>query len=191
MMFNTPVTRIIHLLKGEYLFHQGDEVKFLYKIQTGRIRLQRFTMDGKESVMYEGVANESFAEASLFSNHYHCDAIVMQKSTIEAYVKQELLMEIQSNPAGNQAYMAQLARQIQRLRTDLELRNINSAHERIYHFLILNADDTGKVTLDSSLKDLARQLGLAHETLYRALARLEKDQRILRDAKGGIFIFVL
>lgn len=178
----------ITLEKDEYLFHQGDEVKYLYLINDGRIRMLRLTLDGKESVMYEGSSGDTFAEASLFAEHYHCDAIAVQKSTIDVFKKSTLLDNLKNNPQLSTIYMSLFARQVQQLRTHLELRNIKSAHERIYQYFILNTDSTGKVVLTSSLKDLARQLGLAHETFYRALSTLEKDKLISREDDGNILI---
>lgn len=174
--------------KNQYLFHQGDMVENLYYIETGQIRMLRLTLDGKETVMFEGGDQSNFAEASLYSVQYHCDALVVQDSQIIAYRKKDILELFDNNPQLSSNYMAQLARQIQQLRTHLELRNINSAHERIYHFLVLNTDSNAKVVLQDSLKDLAKQLGLAHETFYRALAKLEKNKLIHREATGEIFI---
>lgn len=183
----TPVKQIT-LEKNEYLFHQGDEVKYLYLINDGRIRMLRLTLDGKESVMYEGSSGDTFAEASLFAEHYHCDAIAVQKSTIDVFKKSTLQDNLKNNPQLSTTYMSLFARQVQQLRTHLELRNIKSAHERIYQYFVLNTDSTGKVVLTSSLKDLAHQLGLAHETFYRALNTLEKDKLISREDDGNILI---
>jgi CRP-like cAMP-binding protein len=77
--------------------------------------------------------------------------------------------------------MGMLARQIMSLRTRLEQRNIQSARERIRHYLTLNAAPDGRtVTLGGSLKDLAGELGLTHEALYRTLAEMVADGEIER-----------
>lgn len=185
-----PVKQLT-LEKDEYLFRAGDAVKYLYRIQQGHIRMLRLSLDGKESVMYEGGAGDTFAEPSLFSDHYHCDAVAVCDARLDVFDKPEILEYLNSNAQAATAFMAQLARQVQQLRTDLELRNIASARERIYQFVVLNADSAGCVTLAKSLKDLSRQLGLAHETFYRELARLEKDKLIRResgDEKGSTVI---
>ena len=74
------------------------------------------------------------------------------------------------------------------LRTRIEQRNIRSAHERVRHFLKLNVGvDRRTVNLRGSLKDLANELGLTHEALYRTLAALERASEIKR-SKGRIFL---
>ena len=77
--------------------------------------------------------------------------------------------------------MALLAREIMRLRTRLEQRNIRSARERVLHFLALDAGADGRtVRLRRTLKELAAELGLTHEAFYRALADLAADGEIER-----------
>ena len=77
--------------------------------------------------------------------------------------------------------MALMAREIMRLRTRLEERNIRSARERVRHFLALNVGAAGRtVPLRGTLKDLAAELGLTHEALYRVLADLASDGEIRR-----------
>ena len=68
------------------------------------------------------------------------------------------------------------------LRTRLEQRNIRSARERVRHFLALNAGEDGR-TVDLSgatLKEVAAELGLSHEALYRTLSALERAGEITR-----------
>ena len=165
------------LSKNEYLFHAGDPIKNFYLLTSGRIRMSRLTLDGKQSIIYEGSAGETFAEASLFSEHYHCDATAIEDSTLNVFDKMALLSKLKSDPELNNDYMAMLARQVLNLRSQLELRNINSAAERVYKFLVLNADQAGMVMFSSSLKNTALPLGLAHETLYRTLSKFEKKSQ--------------
>ena len=67
------------------------------------------------------------------------------------------------------------------LRTRIEQRNIRSARERVRHFLALNAGADGRtVALPGTLKELAAELGLTHEALYRTLAALERAGEIKR-----------
>lgn len=74
-----------------------------------------------------------------------------------------------------------LAHQIMTLRTRLERRNIHSARDRVRHFLALTVGADGRtVELSGTLKELAVDLGLTHEALYRTLARMEADGEIER-----------
>jgi len=72
------------------------------------------------------------------------------------------------------------------LRTRLEQRNIRTARDRVRHYLAVSADVDGRtVALSGTLKDVASELGLTHEALYRTLAEMEADGEIER-RKGAI-----
>ena len=138
---------------------------------TGNVRLVRVDRAGREAVLHVAVAGETLAEASLFASAYHCDAIAMTAAVVRLYPKALVLGEFERNPKAAQAFMAMLARQVMNLRARLEQRNIHSARERIWHYLALNTGADGRtVKVTGTLKNLAVELGLTHEALYRTLA---------------------
>jgi len=166
---------------GEPLFHLGDKTAGLYEVIAGRLRLMRVDRSGHEIVLYVAGEGETIAEASLFSPAYHCDAIAASDAVVRVYPKAAVLAAFAKDPKAAQAFAATLARQVMNLRTRLELRNIRSARERVRHFLALNASADGRtVELRGTVKDLANELGLTHEALYRTLAALERSGEIKR-----------
>ena len=176
---------IDHRLKaGEALFRLGDKTAGLCEVIAGRVRLARVDRSGREIVLHVAGPGETLAEASLFSTRYHCDAIASTNATVRVYPKREVLLAFEKNSKAAQAFSATLAHQVMNLRTRIEQRNIRSARERVRHFLALNAGSDGRtVELRGTLKDLAAEIGLTNEVLYRTLAALERSHEIKR--KGG------
>ena len=77
--------------------------------------------------------------------------------------------------------MARLARQLQELRARMELRNIRSARERVFQYLRLRAGIGGRIIgLDGELQDIAAEIGMTREVLYRTLAALETEGHLTR-----------
>ncbi|HEY1311379.1 MAG TPA: Crp/Fnr family transcriptional regulator [Pseudolabrys sp.] len=174
------------LKAGEALFRLGDKTAGLVEVIAGRVRLARVDRSGREVILFVAGAGETIAEASLFSQGYHCDAIASTYAQVRIYPKAAVLAAFDKDPKAAQAFTATLARQVMGLRTRIEQRNIRSARERVRHFLAVNADADGRtVTLRGTLKDLAAELGLTHEALYRTLAALERSREIKR-GKGKI-----
>jgi CRP-like cAMP-binding protein len=169
------------LKAGEVLFRRGNKTEGLFEVMTGRVRLARVDRSGREVVLHFSGPGETLAEASLFSAEYHCDAIASTNATVRVYPKREVLAAFEENPKAAQAFSATLARQVMNLRTRIEQRNIRSASERVRHFLALNAGADGRtIKLRGTLKELAAELGLTHEALYRTLAALEHSGEIKR-----------
>ena len=176
------------LKAGEALFRLGDKAAGLCEIVAGRVRLARVDRNGQEAVLHVAGPGETIAEASLFSSAYHCDAIASTPAVVRLYPKKAMLDTFARDPQAAQAFTAMLARQVMTLRARLEQRNIRSVRERLRHYLALNVGADGRtVALRGTLKELAAELGVTHEALYRTLAALERAGEIKR-AKGKIVV---
>jgi CRP-like cAMP-binding protein len=174
------------LKAGEALFRLGDKATGLCEVVSGRVRLTRVDRSGHEIVLHVAGPGGTLAEASLFSASYHCDAIASTNATVRVYPKREMLAAFERDPRAMRAFSAMLARQVMSLRTRIEQRNIRSARERVRHYLVLNSGADGRtVELGGTLKDMAAELGLTHEVLYRTLAALERSGEIKR-SRGKI-----
>ena len=169
----------------------GQRTTGLYEVITGSVRLVRVDRAGREAVLHVAAAGETLAEASLFASTYHCDAIAMTSAVVRRYPKALVLHEFEHNPKAAQAFMAMLAKCVMNLRARLEQRNIHSAHDRIWHYLALNTGADGRtVKVTGTLKNLAVELGLTHEALYRTLADMVAAGEIER-FKGKIRLIKL
>jgi CRP-like cAMP-binding protein len=166
---------------GEALFRQRQKVSAIFQVEEGRLRLMRHSIDSHPIVLHTATKGELFAEAALFAAAYHCDAVAAIPSRVRVYPKRDLLTAFRSDPAIAERFMAVLAHQIHALRARLEERNIRSARERVLHHVALAAGKDGRtMRLDGTLMELAAELGLTHEVLYRTLAGLEHDGAIAR-----------
>jgi len=61
--------------KGEHLFHRDDPVRTLFLITGGCVNLVCYQVDGNPALLQRSTAGTVLAEASLFSDRYHCDAV--------------------------------------------------------------------------------------------------------------------
>jgi CRP-like cAMP-binding protein len=169
------------LAAGETLFRAESRSTGFFEVIAGTVRLIRVDRNGREAVLQTAAAGDSLAEASLFSPAYHCDAIAATDAVVRLIPKSVMLAEMQRDPKLARAFAAMLARQVMALRTRLETRNIHSTRERVRHFLAVNAGaDRRTVVVSGTLKQLAADLGLTHEALYRTLARMAADGEITR-----------
>jgi len=173
------------LAPGELLFRQGHRAWAIYKVETGRLRLIRRTIDDRLVILHTARRGELFAEASLFAETYHCDAIAAVQSSVRVYPKEIVIKALRADPALAEAFMAPLAYQLQELRARLELRNIRSARDRVLQYLRLRAGIHGRsITIEGQLQDVAAEIGITREALYRTLATLEAEEYLTRTENG-------
>lgn len=171
----------LSLARNEVLFRQGDKATAIYFVEAGRLRLERQTFDGRRLVLGTTTAGAFFVEAALFSETFHCDAVATEPSEVRVYPKAAVLNALRTDPANAMSFLALMAHQVMGLRQRLELMKVRSAKERVMLYLQLNAGPDGRtVDLRSELQDIAAELGLTRESLYRTLASLEHADVIER-----------
>jgi CRP-like cAMP-binding protein len=174
-------SRVRELPAGDALFRRGQKSAAIFLVESGQLRMVRYALDGAPLLLHLAREGELFAEAALFSSAYQCDAVAGTASRVRVYPKRELLAVFRKHPALGERFMAVLARQIHQLRARLEERNIRSARERLLHHLALAAGASGEsVPLHGTLIDLATEIGISHEALYRTLAKLENEGIVSR-----------
>jgi CRP/FNR family transcriptional regulator, dissimilatory nitrate respiration regulator len=166
---------------GESLFRQGDRTYGIFAIEKGRVQMIRYDSHGRSLVLFTAVEGNLFAEAALFSETYHCDAVAVTEATVRIYSRSLSLSLLDRDHTAAQNFMALLAREVMSLRTRLEILNIRSASERVLRHLSVAAGPDGRtVEISGTLKEMASELGLAQEVLYRTLADLETQGLIER-----------
>lgn len=177
-----PFERIV-LGKSESLFLQDQKIKKFYFLRQGVLKLVRSTIEGEQSIMHVAYAGEFIAEASLFSEKYHCFAIAESESEIISYNKADFLAYLDTSSSAMLSLLKTFAQQVRDLRVINEIKNINSAKQRILAYLSNAKDGNNVIQLSISLKDTAYKIGLAHETFYRELKKLELDGLLTRKGR--------
>ena len=173
---------VVRVLEArELLFQQGDRTAAIYKVESGRLRLIRRTVDDHLVILHTARRGEFFAEASLFAEAYHCDAVAAAPSRVRVYPKTTVIAALRADPDLAEAFMARLAVQLQELRALMELRNIRSARERVLQYLRWRAIEQGRsIAVEGQLQDIAVEIGITREALYRTLAALEAEGHLSR-----------
>ena len=167
----------LELKKQETLFHQGESVSGMFYLESGEVTLSRYGLAGEETIIHLAQQQETFAEAALFSDVYHCNAVATENTQIIKINNQLVLKHAEEHPEFSMKLMVRFASQIQILRSQKELVSIRSAQERVYVAL-------GQGLLKDSIKKFSATIALSHEATYRALAKLVSDKRIIKMGRG-------
>ena len=173
-----------NLVAGQVLFHYRDPAEYIFALEIGRIRLVRYTGEGNLVVFQIVRAGESFAESALFTQLYHCNAVVEVPSRVICYPKTLVWEVLQTHPDLALNLLRRFDRKSQFLKKLLELRSIRSARDRLLQYLLFSASPgETRIAFDRPYKDIASELGLSPETLYRTLAKLEREEIITRNGR--------
>jgi CRP-like cAMP-binding protein len=177
----TAVTGSHDLARGETLYRQGEPVQAVFAVEYGRLQLCSSTTDGKQVPLYTVRPGECVAEAALFAQTYCSDVVAEIRSRVRSFPVRALQDTLRKRPDLATEFMTLQANRCNTLRLSLELRSLRSARSRILQFIEISAAPGSKtVTLDRTLRNIADDLGLAHEVFYRTLTQLIEEGLVKR-----------
>ena len=169
---------------GATLFHAGSAPSAMFFVLSGEVRLVRTSRAGREIVL-QRARGGIVAEASLDQRAYHCDGVASVPTSV-LRVPSEVIRQSLKDEGFAAAWRAELSRELRRLRAQCERLSLNTAEDRIRHFV--ETEGEGDVlTLTQTKKRWAAELGLTHEALYRTLAQMKRSGAI-RVAKTEIHL---
>lgn len=171
----------IELPAGGRLFALDSPVVQLFWLFRGEIQAVRIAPSGQNIVMMRGRSGEFFAEASLYTPLYTCEAIARKPCVLLGIPVAELRLALVSDTKFSDQFMRSTILALRRQCSRVERLRLRTASERIQHYLSCEATADGCCQLDIPLSEWAVDLGLEPETLYRTLRVLEENGVVQRD----------
>ena len=163
------------LAPGETLFAADEDVADIYMVRSGRVHLQRHTTHGAQMVLQNAGPGGVVAEASAYSSRYHCDAIAAEESVVAGMPKQRFLSALADDPALATSWSALLARSVQAARLRSEIRSLPRVADRFDAWL----GEGNALPEKGRWQEVAAELGVTREALYRELSRRRTDKQSL------------
>jgi len=180
---------------GQVLFREGQAAEGFYVVLDGRVKVYKLSPDGRQQILHVFGPGQAFAEAAMFAGEtFPAFAEALAESRVAFFPRDRFLKGLSDNPAlaaGLIASLARLCRQLTTLVGQLALQDVAG---RLARYLADLARRKGTamekgatVRLDLPKGELARHLGVAPETLSRALGRLASADLIA--VEGRVITF--
>jgi len=153
---------------GSYLFHRDDPVVSMFLVVEGAVHLVRHQEDGTVIVLQRAEPGDVIAEASLFTEHYHCNAVALVPTKVRGIAKQRLLKKFRREPGFAEAWAIHLGRELRQSRLKSEILSLKTVASRLDAWLKWHP---GGMPEKGAWKQIASQIGVSPEALYRELAK--------------------
>jgi CRP-like cAMP-binding protein len=157
-----------HVGNGQPLFRRGDPVTVVYYVVTGAVHLVRYQTGGSALILQRAGPGSILAEASLYFDTYHCDAVASADADMRAYTKASVKKLLSSSPEFSDIWANDLAQELQRTRLRAEILALRTVSERLDAWI---AGHDGNFPPKGEWKLIANQIGVSPEALYRDIAK--------------------
>lgn len=154
------------LARDESLFLTGAPVRSMFLVTEGKVDLIRHTQSGLRILLYRAEAGDVLAEASAYSESYHCDGTAACPAQVRSVALATFRARLDGSPDLAKAWAARLAHGLQGARLNAAIRSMRTVEERLEAWLA-----GGKaLPPKGQWSNLAETLGVTREALYRELS---------------------
>ncbi len=157
---------------GEYIFTEGDPVAGLYLVESGQVKISRFSKEGREHILHIMSRGDTFNDvAALDGGPNPATAIAHSDCALWRVARPDLRRIATEHPALAWALTESIARRARYLVAtvqDLAMRNVRG---RLARLLLEQAEAVERGDLPPALtqEDMASRLGTVREVVGRAL----------------------
>ncbi|MCD4839124.1 MULTISPECIES: Crp/Fnr family transcriptional regulator [Neobacillus] len=195
----TDIAIVREWKKHSHVFHQGDPLENVYFIYSGKIKIYKSDISGKEQIVAIMKKGEMFPHVGFFrKGNYPAFAEVLEPSVLIAVPITRFEHVLIENPELCIKVFKVLGEKIVDLQNRLEEQILNNTYEQIVKLIIRLAQKDGKEQEDGTIllkseftnKDLANMIGTTRETISRTLTKMKKDELIEVDNDGNMIVDV-
>lgn len=178
-----PLCSARPLAKGEMVFGEGDEARFLPILLAGQVKLFRIAPDGREQALHVVRAPASFAEAAVFGpGIFPAAAQAVAAGTLATVPRDHLVALLSRRPQVALALLASMSFWLRRLVDLVDGLSLHSVEERVAAYLWSAFVRSGlpvlagtQVRLEDPKHLIAALCGTGPEVLSRTFRKLDAE----------------
>jgi CRP/FNR family transcriptional regulator len=174
--------------RGESIFFEGDPGTGFYMVITGKVKIFKVSLSGKEQILHIFGVSEPFGEVPVFHDQpFPANATALEKTSLIFFPRKDFVELVYTMPSLVMNMLAVLSMRLRRFATQIENLSLKEVPERLAGYLLYLAEEQGdshKVELQISKGQLASLLGTIPETLSRIFARMSEEGLIRVEGKS-------
>ena len=176
------IVRIVRLKtfnRGETVFFEGDKGTGFYMVESGKVKIYKMSLSGKEQILHIFGPGEPFGEVPVFHGHpFPATAEALTKSALLFFPRDEFIQLVHETPSIALNMLAVLSMRLRRFATQIENLSLKEVPERLAGYLLYLLEEQKNddvVELEISKGQLASLLGTIPETLSRIFAKMSEE----------------
>ncbi|MFT8322479.1 MAG: Crp/Fnr family transcriptional regulator [Bacillus sp. (in: firmicutes)] len=193
----TNMVKHKHFKKGQPLLHEGEKSDTLFIIHSGKVKLSKLTIYGKEQILHLLTNGDFFGEMNLFheeeANNF--SAFAMEDTKICLLTKKDIDKMMMANPDISVKLLKTITKRLSHTEDLAQLLATKDPEIRIAYLLVEFCEKFGSTKENGTLIDLpitreeiSSYLGLTRETISRKLSKFAELGLITLIGNKQIFI---
>lgn len=179
--------QILKLKKQQSVFFQGDKAQGFYVVLSGKVKIFKLSLEGKEQIFHIFGPKEPFGEVPVFAGEtFPANAEAIEDSEIMFFPSEKLYQAFAHNPSlaiNMLTVLAKRLRMFTRLVEDLSLRELPSRLAAYIMHLQDEQKGASTINLEISKGTLSKILGTTQESLSRVFKRMTEAGIIVLDKR--------
>ena len=173
--------------RGESIFFEGDPGIGFYMVASGKVKIFKTSLEGKEQILHIFGPGEPFGEVPVFhGNPFPANAETLNEAQLLFFPRAEFVGLVSANPSLALNMLAMLALRLRRFTTQIENLSLKEVPGRLASYLLYLTEEqerSDRVVLDIPKGQLASLLGTSSETLSRIFAKMTEEGLIRVEGK--------
>jgi CRP/FNR family transcriptional regulator len=178
--------------KGQLIFSEGDEATGFYVVITGRVKIFKLSVEGKEQILHIFGPGQPIGEVAVFERkRFPANAESLEDSRLFFFPRNAFMERIKENPSIGLHMLAVLSQRLRRFASlidDLSLKEVPARLAAYLLYLSETQPGVDNLSLDISKGQLSSLLGTVPETLSRILTKMINSGLIRSEGTRGIRI---
>ncbi len=162
--------------KGQMIFSEGDDGNGVYMVETGKIKVFKLSVDGKEQILHIYGPGHTFGEVPVFEGrHFPASSMALEKSSIIFIPRKKFVTLITQTPGLALNLLADLSRRLREFTVQIENLSLKEVPARLAAYVVTlseEQDSQAAVLLPISKVQLSNLIGTTPETISRILKKM-------------------
>jgi CRP/FNR family transcriptional regulator len=160
--------------RGEIIFQDGDRGNGIYIVETGKIKIYKLSMDGKEQILHIFGPGHTFGEVPVFQGKsFPASAMTLEPSDIVFLPRDRFVALITTTLSMNM--LADLSRRLRAFTVQIEALSLKEVPARLAAYILTLSKEqknATRVRLPISKAQLSNLIGTTPETISRMFKKM-------------------
>ena len=176
------MTKHFKFKKGQMLLHEGEKSETLFIVHKGQVKVSKYTMDGKEQILYILTSGEFFGELHLFNseeaNNFSVCAI--EDTEVCLITKDDIDRIMEANPEISIKLLKAVTKRLAHTETLAQNLATKDPEVRIASMILEFCQKFGTpktegilIKLPINREEVASYVGVTRETISRKFSKFE------------------